>query len=455
VVPNIPTRGTTEFVYDTSGHRVSTWNAPAGSLNEGNVYWNGKPVAFIAGGSTHFEHQDWQGTERLRTSYNGAVDSNYVSLPFGDGYQASGSVRTSSGTNEYSFDAFGHRVSSWVTASNFGNEGRIYWDGKQIAYRSLNGQTFFEHQDVLGTERLRTNYQGAVASIESSLAFGDGLKQNVALSGSDQDNNQFAGQEYDAESSSQHATFRQYSSTLGRWMSPDAYDGSYNINDPQSLNRYTYASNSPLSYIDPDGTLSYIDADGTSDEDPCHGDSSGCKPPAPSPPPPGLPAPPSGPVGGPSDRRDPPGQNGGSAPSNTPSTAPPQPCSVARALAAVRGAAPTGVNTPVDGHLEVGVSLSEATLLSNNFGFYQGPFGANGYRRGNVIVSGHVNATSGQLTPGAFSASPDGIVNAQIHFDTFNPASGLFGLIGHTIYDYTIGKLFFKNSAGLDQGCTQ
>ena len=45
-----------------------------------------------------------------------------------------------------------------------GNEGRIYWDGQQIAYRAWDGTTYFEHQDWLGTERMRTNYTGAVAA---------------------------------------------------------------------------------------------------------------------------------------------------------------------------------------------------------------------------------------------------------------------------------------------------
>jgi len=132
---------------------------------------------------------------------------------------------------------------------------------------------------------------------------------------------------------------------------------------------------------------------------------------------------------------------------------PTQPCQVNNALAAVPGAAPTGVNTPVDGHLEVGISVSEATLLNDGFQYYAGPFGPNGYRLGNVLISGHVNATSGQLSPGTFAGAPGGIVNAQVHFDTFNPSTGLFGLLGHTIWDYTIGKLFFHHSAGLDKGC--
>ena len=36
-------------------------------------------------------------------------------------------------------------------------------------------------------------------------------------------------------------------------MSPDPYDGSYDITNPQSLNRYSYVLNNPLSSVDPLG----------------------------------------------------------------------------------------------------------------------------------------------------------------------------------------------------------
>ena len=155
-------RGTTEFAFDAIGKRVSTWNAPAGTLNEANVYWDGRPVAFKAGGSTHFEHQDWLGTERLRMTYNGAVDSKFTSFAFGDGYSASGND----------------------------------WD--------------WYH---------------------------------------------YGGTTHDPESSTENAQFRQYSSTQGHWMSPDPYDGSYDVVDPQSFNRYSYSGNSPLSSVDPLGLV--------------------------------------------------------------------------------------------------------------------------------------------------------------------------------------------------------
>jgi len=39
-------------------------------------------------GNTYFEHQDWEGTGRMRTDSAGAVAATYVSLRFGDGYSA-------------------------------------------------------------------------------------------------------------------------------------------------------------------------------------------------------------------------------------------------------------------------------------------------------------------------------------------------------------------------------
>ncbi len=48
------------------------------------------PLEFYKNGAAHFEIQDWEGTERVQTSYNGAVEGTYRSLPYGDGYSASG-----------------------------------------------------------------------------------------------------------------------------------------------------------------------------------------------------------------------------------------------------------------------------------------------------------------------------------------------------------------------------
>jgi len=122
-----------------------------------------------------------------------------------------------------------------------------------------NGTASFEHQDWLGTERLRTTYNGGVEGAYQSLPWGDGQ----SFSGSDQDAHHYATLDYDSESNTDHARFRQYSSTEGRFLSPDPYGGSYNPANPQSFNRYEYAMDNPLSNIDPSGLdCIYVDEDG-------------------------------------------------------------------------------------------------------------------------------------------------------------------------------------------------
>ena len=46
--------------------------------------------------------------------------------------------------------------------------------------------------------------------------------------------------------------------------------------------------------------------------------------------------------------------------------------------------------------------------------------------------------------------SQTGVLEVQAHFDIFNPASGVFGFIGHGIIELGGGSLFFRNSTALD-----
>ena len=108
------------------------------------------------------------------------------------------------------------------------------------------GATHFEHQDWLGTERMRTSYNGGVVGSYTSLPFGDGY----AASGADWDANHYAQLDQDLESGTAHAQFRQYSNAQGRWFSPDPYSGSYSMRNPQSMNRYSYVLNNPLTWMD-------------------------------------------------------------------------------------------------------------------------------------------------------------------------------------------------------------
>lgn len=61
----------------------------------------------------------------------------------------------------------------------------------------------------------------------------------------------FTGKERDTESGNDYFGARYYASSMGRFMSPDEFGG--HTEDPQTLNRYSYVANNPLSRSDPTG----------------------------------------------------------------------------------------------------------------------------------------------------------------------------------------------------------
>jgi RHS repeat-associated protein len=156
---------------------------------------------------------------------------------------------TSSGTIQFVFNANGQRVSVWNGSTQTELRGQYYWGSQPVAFYA-GGQTYFQHQDWLGTERLRTAYNGGVEAAFTSLPFGDA---QTTASGTDLDPYHYATLDYDSETSTDHAQFRQYNSTEGRWHSPDPYSGSYDTSNPQSFNRYAYVLNMPLSGTDSSG----------------------------------------------------------------------------------------------------------------------------------------------------------------------------------------------------------
>jgi RHS repeat-associated protein len=52
-----------------------------------------------------------------------------------------------------------------------------------------------------------------------------------------------------------HAQFREYWNSVGRWLQPDPYSSSYDYRNPQSFHRYAYVLNSPLTFIDLSGLV--------------------------------------------------------------------------------------------------------------------------------------------------------------------------------------------------------
>ena len=68
------------------------------------------------------------------------------------------------------------------------------------------------------------------------------------------------GKERDSETGLDYFGARYYGANMGRFMTPDPLMASARVSDPQSWNRYSYALNNPLRFIDPDGMDACKDA---------------------------------------------------------------------------------------------------------------------------------------------------------------------------------------------------
>lgn len=66
----------------------------------------------------------------------------------------------------------------------------------------------------------------------------------------------FTGKERDSESNLDNLEARYYGATLGRFMTTDPLDASAHPANPQSWNRYGYAFNNPLKFVDVKGNCS-------------------------------------------------------------------------------------------------------------------------------------------------------------------------------------------------------
>jgi RHS repeat-associated protein len=81
--------GTVDYIYDLAGHEIAEVSS-ARALNRGEVYAGGRHLATYDGGTTYFNHVDWLGTERARSSLAAMLCETITSFPFGDGQATNG-----------------------------------------------------------------------------------------------------------------------------------------------------------------------------------------------------------------------------------------------------------------------------------------------------------------------------------------------------------------------------
>ncbi len=122
----------------------------------------------------------------------------------------------------------------------------IFAGGTKIASKTST-DTYYYHQDHLGSSSVITNSNGVKVEEIRYYPFGETLTDEGSVSVS----HKYTSQELDIETGLYYYNARYYDPVLGRFISADPIVP--DPTNPQSLNRYSYVLNNPLKYTDPSG----------------------------------------------------------------------------------------------------------------------------------------------------------------------------------------------------------
>lgn len=146
----------------------------------------------------------------------------------------------------------GGQVVSELTNTGAWSRGYVYLGGQLVAVQS--GGVSWVHQDPLVKSKRVTNASGNVVSTIELDPWGGNTNRDVNGAFQPQKFNGYIRDSIGADD----AMFRRYNRWWSRFDQPDPYDGSYDLTNPQTFNRYAYVNNDPVNFVDPSGLLPQV-----------------------------------------------------------------------------------------------------------------------------------------------------------------------------------------------------
>ena len=247
--PSLPVES---FSYDKVGNRLTSADASNWTYNQNNalIGYDGVNYMYDPNGNTTSKNESGQITNYL---YNAKNRLTQVNLP-------NGHIAT------YLYDPFGRRISKTVdgTTTYFmysdegliaemdssGNVQKTYgWKpggtwGTNPVLMTSNGQTYFYHNDHLGTPQKMTDSTGKIVWSAVYTSFGEATIDGTSTI---TNNLRFPGQYYDAETGLNYNWNRYYDPIIGRYLTADP------IGLMGGPNTYRYSSNNPSRFYDYEG----------------------------------------------------------------------------------------------------------------------------------------------------------------------------------------------------------
>lgn len=123
----------------------------------------------------------------------------------------------------------------------------VYHFGDDLISQDRDSGTHYFHVDGLGSTRVLTDTSGTSTDSYAYAAFGEVLNQ----SGLTENDYLYTGEQFDEGLGQHYLRARYYDQGFGLFTSTDTWMG--RIQDPVTLNKYLYAANDPIIYIDPTG----------------------------------------------------------------------------------------------------------------------------------------------------------------------------------------------------------
>ena len=210
-----------------------------------------------AGGNFNMNNLDisysYDGENRLKTVTKGISTTAASMSYYADGMRAK-KESPSGGTTNYIYNLSGKLVAEAVNSSTV-TSNYIWGADRVLAKKSSGGEYYYlynGHGDVVQM----VDRNGNIVNNYEYDEWGNVLYSKEQVSNPFK----YAGEVYDEETGLYYLRARYYDPKMGRFINEDSYEGQ--IDNPLTLNLYTYCTNNPIKYIDPTGHIPTVDDTG-------------------------------------------------------------------------------------------------------------------------------------------------------------------------------------------------
>ncbi|QIB70560.1 RHS repeat-associated core domain-containing protein [Aminipila butyrica] len=183
-----------------------------------------------------------------------------------DGFDRMTAVKNDVGDIAYAYKPDGLRISKTVN----GIKTTQVWEGQDIALE-LDGSNAVTNRYIRGNGLIKSDQNGwylfnthgdvvqladGAGNVTKGYVY-DAFGNEKNIDSNDSNPFRYCGEYFDKETGDIYLRARYYDPEIGRFISEDSFTG--DVNDPLSLNLYTYCRNNPILYIDPSGNKYIFD----------------------------------------------------------------------------------------------------------------------------------------------------------------------------------------------------